>query len=55
MNVQDIGTLNTLNIVIEKQKIQTPHHDALERFKLSAIEVQKSKKSIKKSDASYYP
>ncbi len=55
MNVEDIGNLESIDIKLEDSIQQEPNFDELERFRLSSIEIEKSNKSIQKSDASYYP
>jgi len=55
MNVEDIGTLESIDISLDSFKKQDENFDELERFRLSSIEIQKSSKNIQKSDASYYP
>ncbi len=54
MDSEDIGTLDDISIHLS-HTLPEADFDALQRFKLSSIEIQKSNKNIKKSDASYYP
>jgi outer membrane protein TolC len=55
MNVENIGTLKSMDITLDKRDIQEPSLDELERFKISSIEIQKSNKTVQKSESAYYP
>ncbi len=55
MNVERVGDLENISPTLEKITKEKLNVDELERFKISAFEMQKSKKNMQKSEASYYP